>query len=181
MSDQVRKLTRSSDGATSSPSRQLPDRINLGCGPDYRDGWHNVDIRPEIGPDEVVDLDGTPWPWPDNSFETTIAINVIEHLDDQHAALHELARITRPGGTIRLAFPHPAGRSQWIDPTHANTLHIETFQHALAPEWELVDWSASTVRFGRVLPDRAALWWADHLGFLIDELRVELQIPEENQ
>lgn len=153
-----------------------PTRLNLGCGPDYRDGWHNVDLRREVGPDEVVDLSEHPWPWPDDYADEIAMINVIEHLDDQLGALEEVARVLAPGGTATIAFPHPSGRSQWIDPTHANTLHPETFEHELAPDWEIVDVSCSKVRFGRVLPESWALWWADHLGFIIDEVEVRVKV-----
>ncbi|GAB7013712.1 hypothetical protein JCM18549_19830 [Halolamina salina] len=157
----------------------LPEKLNLGCGWDYRDGWHNVDIREECQPDEVVDLDEYPWPWEDDTFEHVRAWNVVEHVQDLHHTLNELHRIVSPGGTIAVAFPHPAGRSQWIDPTHEHTLLPETFQHELAPDgWEITHTNVSKVRFGRMLPDRWAMWWADHLGFLIDEIQLELEIVE---
>lgn len=152
------------------------ESLNLGCGPDYRDGFHNVDIRESVGPDEVADLNRTPWPWADGRFEFVLASNVLEHLTDQHAALHELHRVTAPGGIVRAAFPHPNGRSQWIDPTHEHPITPETFRHDLAPEFEIVDVSCSRVRFGRVLPERWALWWADHLGFIVDEVQVTLRV-----
>jgi len=157
----------------------LQSSINLGCGRDHREGWHNVDVRESVDPDEVVDLNVYPWPWPTNRFERVLASNVLEHLDDQLAALQELHRITEPGGVITVAFPHPASRSQWVDPTHEHALVPETFTHDLAPDFEVVNVSCSRVRFGRVLPERWALWWADHLGFIVDEVQVTLRV--ENQ
>lgn len=155
------------------------DKINLGCGQDYREGWHNVDLLGEVNPDETADLTETPWPWDDDSFEEVLMLNVIEHLENQLGALNELARITKPGGRIELAFPHPMSRSQWTDPTHARTIHPETFEHELVPDWDVVDVSASTVRFGRLFDsvgrNEWALWWADHLGFIVDECRVVLR------
>jgi len=169
---------RSPDSA--SPDESVPeDNLNLGCGWDYRDGWHNVDIRESVNPDEVVDLDVRPWPWPDNHFEHVRAWNVLEHVEDFHETLHELHRVVQPGGTIAVAFPHPAGRSQWVDPTHRHQIVPETFEHELAPDgWRVTTVDVSTVRFGRALPDRWALWWADHLGFLVDEVQVELEVTQ---
>ncbi len=43
-------------------------KINLGCGDDYREDWHNVDIQGDAA-DQRLDLEATPWPWPDDSFE----------------------------------------------------------------------------------------------------------------
>ena len=156
-----------------------PSMLNLGCGPDYRDGYHNVDIRESVNPDEVVDLDDTPWPWPDDQFEFVLASNVLEHLSDQKTTLDELHRVTEPGGRILAKFPHPSGRSQWVDPTHEHAIVPETFEHELAPPFDVLDVSCSRVRFGRVLPESWALWWADHLGFIVDEIQVTVRVQEE--
>lgn len=163
---------------TQRPGSVSSSKLNLGCGPDYREDYHNVDIRDDVGPDEVVNLNSYPWPWDDNQFDHVLASNVLEHLRDQAAALHELHRVTADGGTIQAAFPHPNGRSQWIDPTHEHHLMPETFEHDIAPAFDVVDVSCSRVRFGRVLPEPWALWWADHLGFIVDEIQVTLEVGD---
>jgi SAM-dependent methyltransferase len=153
------------------------DHLNLGCGHDHRQGAHNVDVRESVGPDQVVDLDETPWPWPDDRFQRVTAHNVLEHLEDQLAALDELHRVTAPGGWIDVRVPHPASRGMWVDPTHEHPVVPETFEHDVAPNFEIVDVSCSRVRFGRVLPDSWALWWADHLGHIVDEIQITLRVP----
>jgi SAM-dependent methyltransferase len=153
-------------------------RLNLGCGQDHRERYHNVDVRESVNPDQIVDLDDHPWPWPDNRFEHVLASNVLEHLDDQLAALEELYRVTAPGGEIDVRVPHPASRSMWVDPTHENPLVPETFEHDVAPNFEIVDVSCSRVRFGRVLPQSWALWWADHFGHIVDEMQIKLRIQD---
>lgn len=40
------------------------------------------------------------------SFGSALAIAVIEHVPDDHAALHELARVLRPGGHAWVTVPH---------------------------------------------------------------------------
>ena len=55
-------------------------RLNLGCGFDNRTGWVNVDKMPQSEPDQVVDLEATPWPWADNSVEEIELRHVLEHL-----------------------------------------------------------------------------------------------------
>lgn len=89
-------------------------RLNLGCGEDYREDAWNVDVAPAVDPDEVIDLQATPWPWPDAAFETVIARHVLEHLDP--VPFDELARILKPGGTLRLTYP--IGHTRFEDPTH---------------------------------------------------------------
>lgn len=93
-----------------------PTTLNLGCGTDYRaDAW-NVDAVATVGPDEVVDLDKVPWPWPDESFTTIRAHHVFEHLSDVEAVLRECARILQPHG--RLITRWPVGADAIADPDH---------------------------------------------------------------
>ena len=152
-----------------------PRRLNLGCGEDYRKYWHNVDLRDDVDPDEVVDLDETPWPWDDGSFDAVLMSNVLEHLDDQHGALHELHRITAPGGRIEVRVPHPNSPGFWADPTHSFPVSEQTFTHDLAPDWVVEDVEVSRVRFGRLVPESIALRLADHLGHVVDEITVYLR------
>lgn len=115
MSDQVR--VRLSDVDEFTPDgRVAPDTLHLGCGEDYREGWHNVDYVPSVDPDEVVDLDKYPWPWGDGSFETIRGSHVFEHLEDVEAALRECERILEPGG--RLIVTVPVGVDARADPDH---------------------------------------------------------------
>ena len=61
-----------------------------------------------------------PLPYPDGAFEAVFGSHVLEHLTpgEAEAALHELRRVLRPGGIIRIAVPdldHEIGR---YDPVH---------------------------------------------------------------
>ncbi len=44
-------------------------------------------------------------PFADNSFDIITALDVIEHLDDDLATLHELYRVMRPGGLLIISVP----------------------------------------------------------------------------
>jgi len=44
-------------------------------------------------------------PFPDGTFGLVCAIDVIEHIDDDAAAVRELVRICRPGGTLLITVP----------------------------------------------------------------------------
>lgn len=159
----------------SDTAEPIEPRINLGCGKEKIEGWHNVDIMPEVDPDEVVDLNES-WPWPNSVFDEVLASNVLEHLDDQHAALHELQRITKPGGRIEVRVPHPNSPGFWADPTHVSPLCEQTFTHYLAPDWEVEEVRVSRVRFGRLFPESIALRLADHIGHVVDEITVVLRV-----
>jgi len=45
------------------------DVLNLGCGTDQPARELNVDISAAVDPDLVLDLEATPWPFPDDAFE----------------------------------------------------------------------------------------------------------------
>ncbi len=49
--------------------------------------------------------DATRLPFPDGSFDRIIASEVMEHIPDDVAALDELTRVLRPGGTIAVTIP----------------------------------------------------------------------------
>jgi SAM-dependent methyltransferase len=88
------------------------NRLNLGCSGWIRpasDGWVNVDCRKLPGVDEVCDLNVIPWPWADGSVDEVYASHVLEHLDDPCAAILEIHRILKPGGTVHLIVPHMHG------------------------------------------------------------------------
>ena len=44
-------------------------------------------------------------PFQDNSFGTVYSLDVLEHLDDDHAGMREVQRVCRPGGTILITVP----------------------------------------------------------------------------
>ena len=52
-----------------------------------------------------VNGDGTQLPFADASFDRIIASEVMEHVPDDMAALDELTRVLRPGGTIAITIP----------------------------------------------------------------------------
>ena len=53
----------------------------------------------------AVNGDGTRLPFADASFDRIIASEVMEHVPDDRAALDELTRVLRPGGTIAITIP----------------------------------------------------------------------------
>ncbi len=49
--------------------------------------------------------DATRLPFPDGVFDRVIAAEVLEHIPDDEAAMRELARVLRPGGTMAVTVP----------------------------------------------------------------------------
>jgi hypothetical protein len=117
-------------------------RLNLGCGFDKKTGWTNVDKSPLSEPDELVDLEETPWPWDDNSASEIQLRHVLEHLgattDSYLAIIKELWRICRPGAEVRIVVPHPRHDHYLNDPTHVRPITVqglEMFSQKRNREW----------------------------------------------
>jgi SAM-dependent methyltransferase len=53
-----------------------------------------------------ADLDTPTWPVGDNTFDATLSIETIEHLENPRAFFREIARITRPGGLVIVTTPN---------------------------------------------------------------------------
>ena len=52
-----------------------------------------------------VVADAVSLPFPDAAFDRVIASEVLEHIDDDSAALAELVRVVRPGGSLAVTVP----------------------------------------------------------------------------
>ncbi|WP_136602531.1 methyltransferase domain-containing protein [Salinigranum halophilum] len=157
-------------------------RANLGCGTDYIDGFHNVDVR-NVAADQNVDLNDLPWPWADDTFDLVLLDNVLEHLDDPQLALTECARVVEIGGEVVVRCPYPFSPGAFRT-DHKAFLHPSEFLdggHYTIPDFELVEWDVTTVRLGRLFPTKeSALWLCDTFGmFGISSWEVRLRVREE--
>ena len=81
-------------------------KIHLGCGPDHREGWLNVDVNPDLRPDMVSRADSLPT-LADGCAEAIECCHLFEHLTitEARAALREWRRLLTPGGELRLELP----------------------------------------------------------------------------
>ena len=104
-------------------------RLNLGCGNRKFPGWVNTDKVAACNPDQVVDLEHLPWPWPDDSVEEVMLSHVLEHLgqatDVYLGLIKELYRVCRDGAKITVIVPHPRHDHFLNDPTHVRAVTEE--------------------------------------------------------
>lgn len=82
-------------------------RLNLGCGPDIRQGYTNVDLRPARGVDEVADLSKLPWFYKDESVDEILMLDFLEHFPYAKTLpiLNECWRILKTEGTLEVQVP----------------------------------------------------------------------------
>ncbi len=64
-----------------------------------------VDVLRERVAGPVVQADATALPFPDGAFDAAVLGEVLEHLDDDAAALREVARVVIPNGVVAASVP----------------------------------------------------------------------------
>ena len=116
-------------------------------------------------------------PYPDAAFRLLVALDVIEHVEDDRAALAELARVAAPGAALLLSAPLDPGRWSRFDETvgHCRRYRAETLVAALAglgfaveasgtcgmrPRWP---WLVALGMWFLARQPRRAMWWYNRL------------------
>jgi SAM-dependent methyltransferase len=79
----------------------------------------SVRLARERGAGEVVLGSVTEMPFAEDSFDFAVCLDVIEHLDDDGAALRELRRVIAPGGALLVTVP----AYQWLWSGHDEVNH----------------------------------------------------------
>ena len=118
-------------------------KLNMGCGHNRVEGCVNVDAAAACAPDQVVDLEQTPWPWPDNAADEVLFNHSLEHLGGDPkvflAIMAELYRVCAPGAVVDIRVPHPRHDNFIGDPTHVRIISpqvLSLFDKALNDEWQ---------------------------------------------
>lgn len=117
-------------------------KFNMGSGLNRQAGYVNVDSAAASQPDEVWNLEVTPWPWPDSCAEEIVFNHSLEHMggDPQVflAIMKEIYRIAAPGAVVRIHAPHPRHDNFLGDPTHVRPITpqmLELFDRLLNEAW----------------------------------------------
>ena len=124
--------------------KQKPDKpllkLDFGCGPNKKDGFKGVDVRPFKGVDHVTDLT-KPWPWGDDTVEEGHASHFIEHLDADERIhfFNELHRVLIPGGKCIIITTNWASNRAYGDLSHKWPPVSEMFYYYLLKDWRAVN------------------------------------------
>jgi len=110
-----------------------PNRLNLGCGSDIREGWINADCRKLPGVEIVFDAAKDEWPFADSVLTHILASHFLEHILRGAPMLHvfeEAWRALMPGGRFDIIVPSwDNPKAQWGDPTHISPIHPHLFSY----------------------------------------------------
>jgi hypothetical protein len=112
-------------------------KLDLGCGPNKKEGFLGVDILPFDGKvDQIVDL-RKPWPWKDGSVLEVHCSHFIEHLTapERIHFVNELYRVLVSGGKCQIIAPHWASCRGYGDLTHQWPPVSEFWFYYLSKEW----------------------------------------------
>jgi 2-polyprenyl-3-methyl-5-hydroxy-6-metoxy-1,4-benzoquinol methylase len=52
--------------------------------------------------------------WPDETFDTVLCYDILEHLYDPWSALRKLAGLLKPGGQLHLSLPNARSKELWL-------------------------------------------------------------------
>lgn len=137
-------------------------RLLLGCGPNSRDGWINLDIARLDGVDVVADLNHcgeVKLPFSDSSITEIYAHHLLEHIDNILPLLQELHRIAKPGALAVLSVPYGSSDAAYENPGHVRQFFLKSFEYFS----QLAYWRADHHYQGD--------WQAVKITLVVDEAR----------
>ena len=116
----------------------------------------SVELARERDAGEVLAGSVMDMPFDDSSFDLTVSLDVIEHLEDDVSALRELRRVTAPGGALLVTVP----AYQWLWSGHdiVNHHHRRYNRRALLAAARNAGWEMeSSTHFNMLLLPPAIL------------------------
>jgi len=129
-------LEQSQVGTASPRPAEIPRKLNMGSGKDWREDCFNVDFDPYWEPDTVLDFNrplpiGQPLETmrfgtvtlENNWFDEIISNDCLEHIQNLTAAMTACLNLLRVGGQFRISVPYDLSWGAWQDPTHVRAFN----------------------------------------------------------
>jgi len=103
-------------------------KLNLGSGFRPQSDHINLDIRPEVNPDIICNIEEG-LPFKDNCLDAVMAFDVLEHihLGKTVEAIEEIYRVLKPEGRLSVFVPSADGRGAFMDPHHLSFWNINSW------------------------------------------------------
>jgi SAM-dependent methyltransferase len=112
--------------------------------------------------------DATQLPLPDGSIDLVVAMEALEHLDNQDLLLKEIARVCSDKGVALISTPNKAEYSDarnYKNPFHKKELYLEEFVQILRQYFLFVEIAGQQIRAGSLISHNAS----DRLGEVFEE------------
>lgn len=118
-----------------------PLRLDLGCGPNKREGFTGVDCLPFDGKVDVVHDLTKSWPWKDGTVDEVHCSHFLEHLNNPQRVhfYNELYRVMRKDAKAQIIVPHWSSGRAYGDPTHQWPPVVEFSWYYLDKPWREVN------------------------------------------
>lgn len=109
------------------------NKLNLGCGLQKIEGFWNIDIEPKVNPDQVLDIETTPWPFEDDFFEKINATSILEYVGENPKIflniIKEMYRVSKDKCEWFVRIPHPNNSVVHDDPFIVNLFTTKTIEY----------------------------------------------------
>lgn len=112
-------------------------KIDLGCGPNKKEGFVGCDVIKFKGVDRVFDIAKAKWPFKNGSVDEAHSSHCLEHLTAEQRVhfANELYRVLKPGAKATIITPHWKSNRAYGDPTHQWPPVAEFWFFYLKKEW----------------------------------------------
>lgn len=129
-----------------------------------------IEARGKAGP--VVCGDARYLPFKNESFDTTLLVAIIEHVDDPERVLQEVARVMRPHGLCAILFPNDfwmsLGRCLLLkypprNPGHVSFITPKRIRNAIRETFNVIEYEP--------LPFRRLPFWMNMYYWMVIERR----------
>ena len=118
-----------------------PLLLNLGCGFNPFPDAINADAHAICKPDVVWDLNVTPFPWDDNTFDTVTMHHVLEHVEEWWACFCECARILKVGGHLDIRVPDESSKTALTYRDHHHVFSLVSFHGTVGAKMRHNAWA----------------------------------------
>jgi len=139
----------------------------------------SVGLARERGMGEVIAGSVLEMPFPSDSFDLAVTLDVIEHLEDDLGALRELRRVVAPGGALLVTVP--AYPWLWSGHDVINHHHRRYTRRTLQRVAERAGWTQTRTTYfnSLLLPVAIALRVLDRFNRKTTESSLDLWVPPE--
>lgn len=125
-------------------------KLNLGCGQFHLDDYLNVDM---LGGE--LQAEATRLPFREDIFEEVLASHVLEHIPDLVGVMHELHRVLKPGGLLKVIVP--LGLKSLYTASHLHAFNLITLGSFCREESDMGSCFQSAALF-RMVKKRVTNW-----------------------